>query len=253
MKQRSYFILNLFFVVIISLFILPQCINKEKIYIGAILTLTGPLSDIGIEMKNSLQIASDEINSSGGINNRKVQFIFEDSRWDKNEGVNAYNKIEKNFHPLFYITDTSYVTLPLTPILELNKTPLISLFTMNPEITKNKKWVFKYYNNAKEEAEPIKILINKLKIRSVGMMYSDEEGSKSIIDELSNEVKADIPGIVIKNASYQLSEKDFESQIKKLSDMDAIYFTLTTDNVADILEQIKTNNYKGIILSTNLL
>ena len=67
--------------------------EKEPIKIGAILPLTGSAAPNGIYQKNGIDLAIDEINSNGGVNGRKIEVIYDDSKNDPAEGVSAFNKI----------------------------------------------------------------------------------------------------------------------------------------------------------------
>src|SRR3984957_13185199 len=52
---------------------------QEKIRIGVLLPLTGPLAKNGLENWEAMQIARDMINERGGINGRKVEYLQGDA------------------------------------------------------------------------------------------------------------------------------------------------------------------------------
>src|SRR5579859_125388 len=59
----------------------------EPIYIGVSGPLTGPNAQYGAQWKKGFDMALDEINTSGGINNRPLAYDFEDSQSDPKQSV----------------------------------------------------------------------------------------------------------------------------------------------------------------------
>ncbi|BAF60532.1 ABC-type branched-chain amino acid transport systems, periplasmic component [Pelotomaculum thermopropionicum SI] len=64
-----------------------------EIKIGVVATLSGDGADYGVSIKRGLETARDRINGAGGINGRKISLVIEDSHGDKNEAINAVQKL----------------------------------------------------------------------------------------------------------------------------------------------------------------
>ncbi len=66
----------------IAVLILSGCtgyaVREEKIQVGFIAALTGPVADYGEPALKAAQLAVDEINNNGGINGKTVELIVED-------------------------------------------------------------------------------------------------------------------------------------------------------------------------------
>src|SRR5436190_18727869 len=58
-----------------------------SIYIGVSGPLTGPMAQYGAQWKKGFDLALEEINGAGGINGRKLEYIFEDSQSDPKQSV----------------------------------------------------------------------------------------------------------------------------------------------------------------------
>ena len=67
--------------------------NTETIKIGGLAPLTGSLAIYGVTTTNGVNLAIDEINKSGGILGKKVEYIALDTKGDSTEAVMAYNKL----------------------------------------------------------------------------------------------------------------------------------------------------------------
>jgi ABC-type branched-subunit amino acid transport system substrate-binding protein len=95
----------------LAVFFILSSKKEETIKIGAVLTLTGPAGDIGIDVRDGMLLAVDEINAWGGINGRYIELIIEDSKTNPQEGKKAFNKIEADHHPLLYVSNLSSVSV----------------------------------------------------------------------------------------------------------------------------------------------
>ncbi len=75
--------------------------SGDTIKIGAIGPLSGAASTYGISVKEGAQLLEKEVNAAGGINGKKIQFIFEDDQAEPNSSMQAFNKlVDKNKVPV---------------------------------------------------------------------------------------------------------------------------------------------------------
>ncbi|MDP3451190.1 MAG: ABC transporter substrate-binding protein, partial [Anaerolineaceae bacterium] len=67
--------------------------EKPPIRIGLAAQLTGKQADLGIQLRNGVQLAVDEINASGGINGRNLELSVEDDLGTPQGAKDAQNKL----------------------------------------------------------------------------------------------------------------------------------------------------------------
>ena len=77
------------------------------IKIGLISSLTGPVSTYGQSVRNSVEMAVDEINAAGGINGSKINLIIRDDKGDATEAANVTR----------YLIDREQVVLIIGPVI----------------------------------------------------------------------------------------------------------------------------------------
>ncbi|MDO5693816.1 MAG: ABC transporter substrate-binding protein [Pseudomonadota bacterium] len=70
-----------------------QGVSKDKITIGTIQDLSGPLAGFGKQVRMGMLLRVDEINEQGGINGRKLELKIEDSGYDPKRAVLAAQKL----------------------------------------------------------------------------------------------------------------------------------------------------------------
>lgn len=66
---------------------LTACIQQKPVTIGFVASLTGSTSELGVNGRNGLMMAVEEINDAGGINGRKVEVVVKDDQNDPETGL----------------------------------------------------------------------------------------------------------------------------------------------------------------------
>jgi len=207
----------------LAVFFTLQVGKEEPIEIGAVLSLSGPGQYSGVEVRDGMLLAVDEINTWGGINGRKLELIIEDHKTDPEESKKAFDRIETAHQPVLYLSSQSSVALALGPLVEEHQVVLVCLLATAPEITEHKEWVFRYWPTAEAEVPPILSILEDLKVKKLGILYQDNEVSRSLSELLQKKFKG--TGGIVEAEDFKSDMTDLEESITRLIDMEAIYFT----------------------------
>ena len=70
-----------------------QGVSKDKIVLGSIQDLSGPIAGFGKQIRLGMMLRVDEVNEQGGVNGRKIELIVEDSKYDPRNAVLAAQKL----------------------------------------------------------------------------------------------------------------------------------------------------------------
>jgi len=221
------FISFLSFLIIFSLMLPSGCAKKEKVIkIGVILPLTGEAAKYGQSAKRGLDLALEEINASGGVRGKKLSLIYEDSKADPKEGVNAIQKlITIHKVPAIIGAMASSVTLAIAPIAEKNKVVLLSPASSAPKITYAGNYIFRNcYSDIYEGTKMADYIWNETSYRSIAIIYINNDygiGLKRAFEKRFTE----LGGKVIISEPYEFGSTDFHTQISKVKNAnpDAIY------------------------------
>jgi len=81
----------------------PSSNESQNISMGSILILSGEGASWGNAARNGIDLAVEEINSSGGIEGKKLQFFHEDSKASPQTALSAYKKLHDENHTNFII------------------------------------------------------------------------------------------------------------------------------------------------------
>jgi ABC-type branched-subunit amino acid transport system substrate-binding protein len=250
-KKNVFFYAVITGVVIIILFAFLFNIyfkNNNQIKIGLILPMTGGTSS-GDELLKGIQLAADEANKWGGINNKKIKLIIRDCESNPDKAVQLFYEIEKKEKPLFYVTSLSVVSLKLAEEAEKNKVILFSLTSTAPEITLNKKYVYRYWLLPNNEVEPLFKIFEKISINNIGLVYLNDSFGNSIKNDL---IKTNTK-YKISSLPFESAQKDFDKISKGMMDKDAVCLIAYDSHVAPIINSLLKNNYKGQIIGINTI
>ncbi len=232
-------------VIVLAIFFVLLETKEEPIKIGAIISLSGPASNL-VDVRDGMNLAADEVNSRGGVNGRKIELIIADSKTKLQESKEAFNRIEATHHPIIYISTLSYVSTALRPLAEKNKVALIGLVIGNPTFARKKKWIFRYYSSAETEVPPIMYILHNLKIKKLGILYSNDEYGLAFFTLLKE--KFENKGGLVKSEAFDIQDFDFREEIGMLRDMKAIYAVGFPKHLSEAFSQLKEENYDGLIL-----
>ncbi|HUU42114.1 MAG TPA: ABC transporter substrate-binding protein [Desulfatiglandales bacterium] len=234
----------------LAAFIMFRGEKKEAIKIGAILPFTGVGESTAIEARDGMLLAADWINSRNGINGRKIELIFGDSKTNPQEGKRVFNRIEKAHHPLFYVSALSAVSMAIAPLSEENRVALVGIMTATTGFTEGGKWVFRYYHTAELDAQPTLSILQKLKVKNLGIIYLNDEYGESVF-KIAREAFQESGG-TIRSEPFETREVNYKERIVKLKDMEAIYFIGFAHHIQKAFKQLRGVDFKGfIIVSTS--
>lgn len=191
----------------------------DTIKIGAIGPLSGAASTYGISVKEGAQLLEKEVNSAGGINGKKIQFIFEDDQADPNSSMQAFNKLvdsEKVSAILGPVT--SGATLAVAPNATAKQIPMITPTATEPTITKiGGDYMFRGCFVDSFQGDVLgKYASETLKFKTAAVLYnSGSDYSKGIADSFKAKFEG-AGGKVGEFLTYNDKDTDFKAQLTKI-------------------------------------
>lgn len=219
--------------------------HKESIKVGVIIPLTGTASYL-TEMRDALILAKDDINKYGGINGREVELLIRDSESNANVGITLFQELESSYHPLFYISALSSVSVAISHLAEESKVVLIGLATSTQNFTTGKQWTYRYYYDSKAEVTPTMKVLEDLRVSSLGIIYLNDSYGKPIYGLIHDDFEG--IGGNIKAISYPSNETDFSQEISYVSGCEAIYVVGLRTHFPYFFTNLNASGYQGHVL-----
>lgn len=200
--------------------------------IGGIGPVTGAAAIYGEAVKNATELAINEINEAGGINNYQVEFKFEDDENDAEKSLNAYNALKDWGMNILVGTVTS------TPCVAVaNETAADNMFQLTPsgtavECVANPNVFRVCFSDPNQGTAAAQYIGEHELATKVAIIYdSSDVYSSGITMNFTTEAANQNIEIVASEAFTADNNKDFSVQLQKAKDGGAelvflpIYYT----------------------------
>ena len=226
--------------------VLSGCGAKEEaasvIKIGAMGPLTGDYSMYGTSVVEGAKLAAKEINAAGGINGQQVEIIAYDSKGDKTEAVNAYNRMRDQDGVVGVVGGTfSGTTLAIKEIAVGDNMPILSPTATNSEVTLNAPNIFRAcYTDPYQGAVAAVFAAENLSATKAAVLYNIEDPYSEGLAVAFNEKFAEL-GTVTNYEGYTKNDADFRAILTKIAaeNPDVIFIPDYIAKVGVVLSQIK--------------
>lgn len=229
-------------VLILSLFIFLRGEKRtsNEIVIGALLALTGDEAKYGQWAKEAIEIAVEEINSAGGIEDKTFRVIYEDSTSTNNGAISAFRKLIDVHRVQVIIGPTrSGSTLACAPIANEKKIVLITPTAGSPKIAEAGDFIFRTRESGELQARVLaNYIFTKLNVNRLCILYPQESNAIGYKEALSGEFRK-LGGNIVAVESFPEDKDDLKTEIQKLADNDtqAIYIPGTAVHIGRALKQ----------------
>ena len=222
-----------------SLFSLTSCGGKNyakdntTIKIGVSGPLTGPAAKYGVAVKNSAQMAVDEINAAGGLDSMMFELLAEDDVHKKENVSTTYSKMYENGMQISLGTVT---TAPGLEFKEMSKDD--NVFVLTPSATGDA--IVEYGNtyqmcfaDSNQGTASAQYFNEAYQGKKVGVFYkSDDEYSKGIYDKFMAALDQSFKSAGVVEAPFTGDSLDFSSQVELLKDCDVVFLPVYTGPAA---------------------
>lgn len=234
-----------------------SCSKKESdtIKIGGVAPLSGAVAVYGVECKNGIDLAVEEINAAGGINGKKVEFVCEDDEGSPDKTVNAFKKlITKDGVKIVIGSLTSGCTQAITTLAQASKVVQIAPAATAPAITDAGNFVFRAcFIDPFQGTVGGKFAAENLKAKNAAILY--DVGNDYSVGLQENFVKAfeAADGKIVAVESYSTGDKDFNAQLTKIKNAnpDVVYLPDYYGTVALIAKQLRAQGIKAPIVGAD--
>lgn len=206
------------------------CVKKEEkeIKIGVMLALTGDSANYGNRSLHGILWALEKINRNGGINNKKIKLIVEDTKSNPKDAVNAFNKLMTIDKVAIVIGDIiSGTTLSVAPVAEKNKILLFAPGASNPALRNAGDYIFRNWTSDDFDGKAMAQYLIKKGIKEIALLVQKTDYTIGLADALINEFKKN-GGIISTKEEFETDSADLRTQLTKLKDKKAQYIYVSS-------------------------
>ena len=195
--------------------------------LGYDLELSGAVAAYGNAGKNGANLAVDEINKSGGINDKQITVVSKDNKSDNAEAATVVSNLINNDKVNAVIGSmTSGAVKSMTPNITKGAVPLVTPAGTDDTLTVTNGKVNEYiFRSTFQDSYQGKVLANyttnELKAKKVVLYY---DNSSDYAKGIAKSFEKTYDGKIVDKVSFQSGDKDFQATLSKIKgeDFDAI-------------------------------
>ncbi len=215
-------ILILSLLVVATVILTTGCGPSNELKIGVSAPLTGDIAALGQSTKNAILLAQEEINAKGGIklseSMKKVKFIIEDDENKPESTATVFQKLISQDKVLAIIgSQSSKCSNAGAPIAESAKIPQISPWSTNPNVTKDRSFIFRACFIDPFQGKVVATYAkDKLKVQTAAVLYDIASDYNKGIAEVFRDEFIKMGGRIVGFETYNTKDTDFSAQLTKI-------------------------------------
>lgn len=189
----------------------------DMIRIGGIAPLTGSVAIYGQTASNAAKLAFDEINETGGILGKKVEYVVYDDKADTTEAVTAYQRLMDEGIVALLGAVTSKSTLAVAEASQADQLPIVTPTSTQEDITIGKPNVFRAcFTDPYQGVVLAKLAKEKVGAKTAAVLTNNSSDYSDGVSKAFVEHAKELGIDVVSQEGYGEGDKDFRSQLTKL-------------------------------------
>jgi ABC-type branched-subunit amino acid transport system substrate-binding protein len=234
-------------------------LTDETVKVGAALPMTGPLAQIGEDIKATLNASFAEINSRGGIYGRRFELIVEDSRGEPAQTLEATRRLIEAggifaLVGCFEPGDSRAVN----ELIKRSEVPLIGPVTLSPRLSiPPNPYIFYLLPTFDDQARALVDFVNsrsKEKPARLGVVYADSDFDRDALSGVK--AQASIYSMTLAaEESFKAGSFSAADIVRKLEDKktDYILFFGDAESIGALAAEMDRVKMRAPLLSSVMM
>lgn len=223
-----------------------KSVDNNTIRMAFIGPLTGDGAAWGEIEKNTIQLAVDEINKSGGIKGRQIEVKYEDGKCDGPTALASAKKLVEIDGIKILLVSCSQEIVPIAPYAEANKVIALTSYASASNISGLGKYIFRNsYTNIDMSKAMATVSIQKG--QTAAIISEQSAFASDLRDIFINEYKL-AGGTIVDSENYDQESRDFRTQITKIISLNPSVVVINPngpDSGIAVIKQLRQLGYKG--------
>lgn len=187
--------------------------EDNELRLGYVATLTGDFASYGLEMREGIDLALEEVNASGGILDKKVVLESQDDQGKPANGpVIAQKFCDDSSISAVLGFSFSSVALSAAPVLQQCQLPAIGASVTSPQLTGVSPYFYRTsFTDKYQGAEMGDYLLGR-GVKSVAILYQQDDYGQGVADAVKQTLEAQ-GATVTSFQAYHLGTYNFDTLV----------------------------------------
>ena len=208
-------------VLLVFVFAAGTASAADTIKIGMLAPLTGFAAADGASVKNSVELAVESVNKSGGVLGKQVELITYDDRADAKEAVALARKLIQQDGVVAVVGGSySTPTRAVAPIFQDEEIPMVAAYAVHPDITKAGNFCFRNgFLGTVEGKCAGYVSVEMLKAKRIALLTADNDFGRTLTEGFKEYIEKYGKGAeIVISEIYPFKEKDFKPYLAKIKE-----------------------------------
>ncbi|MFB3819471.1 MAG: ABC transporter substrate-binding protein [Candidatus Methylomirabilales bacterium] len=216
------------FVMLVTLAVglLAGCGSKgeDTVKVAILAPLSGPVPTFGVMTRDGALLAIEEWNAKGGVLNKKITPVVEDSQCTPDPAVNAANKVIDQDKVKYIVGEVcSKASIPVSEIANSKKVIQVSPTSTNPDVTvgkdgKVKDFIFRAcFIDPFQGTVGAKFALDQLKAKKAFIMLDQANDYVKGLAEFFEKAFTAGGGEIVGKETYTAKDTDFSAILAKVA------------------------------------
>ena len=194
---------------------LAVCSQAQSIKVGVQLPLTGERSDVGVLMKNALQMAADKVNAAQ--KGPKWELVWADDESTTDGATKAINTLLQDPQVIAIVGEiNSPLVMASAPLVDKAGIPYITGGS-SPRTTAASPWIFRAgASDALLTGLMAQYVVDDLKVKSIAILHDKTGIHNQRAGMLADALKTKYGVDAAVNETWSPGDKDFSAQLAKV-------------------------------------
>lgn len=229
----------------------PAPAAAPDVYFGVSGPFSGDNANYGRVWKLAMNMAVDEINSSGGLRGRKLDLIYQDTQSDPKQSVAVAQQFVQDDRIIGELGDfASPASMAASPIYERAQMVQFGFTNSDPNFTKGGDYMWSTAVTMQQDASYVAKTTRPYGTKHA-ILYRDTDWGKTSHDVYADTAKS-LGAQIVASENYLENEKDYRSILLKVRDANpdvVVMFSYYTDG-ALILQQARDVGLTAKLIAT---
>lgn len=225
--------------------------NSKPITIAAIYSLSGIAAPHNEPLLTMTQLAVEHINNTGGVLGRPLQLVTFDNQSTPIGSAIAAKKVILHDIPAVIGAHWSSHSLAMAQILQEAEIPMISPGSTNPDVTKDKSYIFRAcFIDSFQGVAMAKFAYDDLQAKTAAVAINIDEDYSTTLAKFFSSAFTKKGGAVVTEINYRGNATDFAENIKQIASAkpDIVYIPGYTRDSGLFIRQARKLGLQAIFL-----
>jgi branched-chain amino acid transport system substrate-binding protein len=192
--------------------------DDQYVTVGAYFSLSGSDSTFGIDSREGIEMATDEVNAAGGIKGKKVRVLFEDDKSNAQEASNKVHQLIDRDKVIALLGEVASSRSKAGGLVANTKhIPMVTPSSTNVEVTQGREYVFRAcFTDDLQGKSAASFAVEKLGKKKVAILYVAQDSYSSGLAASFREVAKKLGANVVADKGYQKGETNFTTYLNEI-------------------------------------